>query len=43
MITFKKTRKCIEFDATSVAAGVWAELHGIFMIGIGLYGGYNGE
>ena len=31
-----------ENDGTSVASGVWDEWHGIFMIGIVLYGGFNG-
>ena len=33
----------IENYDPSVATRVWAEEHGIFMIGIVLYGGFNGE
>ena len=33
----------IENDGTSVAEGVWAEEHGLFIIGIVLYGVFNGE
>ena len=33
----------IENDGTSVAAGVWAEWRGFLIIGIVLYGVFNGE